>query len=133
MSNKGTRCTLAAGLIERVDHALLIALPSAEKNGQRRWIFPRGPVEPGESPEAAMRRLAKDHLGIEIEVVVGQPPVVAIVVGKEVELRYMFCGVITGEPQPGPYAEVRWTPKQQLMEYDFDSASKPVVAWLLGA
>jgi len=131
MSIEKTRPSFAVGLIERYDHALLIALPSPGEDGRRLWVFPRGRIEPGESPEVAMRRIAQDHLEVEIEVVIGQPPIIEILDGNEVELRYMFCGILTGEPFAGPYDEVRWAPKQQLREYDFDAASSPVVEWLL--
>jgi hypothetical protein len=48
-----------------------------------------------------------------------------------VELRFFFCGVISGEPQPGHFAELRWVARAQLSEYDFDGVSHPVVKWLL--
>lgn len=131
MAIQETRPSYAVGLIERYDHALLIALPSPGEDDKRLWVFPRGRIEEGESPESAMRRIAQHHHDVEVEVVVGQPPVVEIIEGKEVELRYMFCGILTGEPAAGPYEEVRWAPKQQLREYDFDPASVPVVEWLL--
>jgi hypothetical protein len=51
--------------------------------------------------------------------------------GREVEMRYFFCGVMDGEPRPGPYAEIRWVSKGHLREYEFDAPSKPVVDWLL--
>jgi len=131
MSIQNTRPVYAVGLIERYDHALLIALPSPGADNERRWVFPRGRVEEGESPESAMRRIASDHHGIEIEVVVGQPPVVEVVEGRQVELRYMFCGIEHGEPGPGPYDEVRFCLRLQLLEYDFEPATKSVVHWLL--
>jgi 8-oxo-dGTP diphosphatase len=131
MPNEQTRPSFAVGLIERYDHALLIALPAPSDDDKRLWVFPRGRIEPGESPEVAMRRIAQDHLEIEVEVVVGQPPIIETIDGEEVELRYMFCGILTGDPFAGPYKEIRWAPKQQLREYDFDSASIPVVEWIL--
>ena len=81
--------------------------------------------------EAAMRRIAREQLGIEVEIVVGQPPIVAALQDAEVELRYFFCGVIEGDADRGEYAELRWVPRGQLREYDFDDVSRPVVEWLL--
>ena len=127
------RKLFVAGIIERQDNHLLIALSTEPGLKERRWCFPCGPAAPGESPEAAMRRLADRGLGIRIEVIVGQPPLISRIGGEEVELRYFFCGVIQGEAVPGPYAELRWVPRYHLREYDFDEPSRPVVEWLLEA
>lgn len=121
----------AAGIIERLDHHVLIALASGSEEHGRLWQFPRGPAELKESAEAAMRRVAKQELGIEVEVVVGQPPLVEEIDGQAVELRYFFCDLTTGVPQAGSYDEIRWVSKAHLREYDFDRASTPVVQWLL--
>ncbi len=121
----------AAGIIERLDHHVLIALASGREEEGRLWQFPRGPAEPNESAEAAMRRVARRELGIEVEIVVGQPPLVEDIDGQAVELRYFFCGLTTGVPQVGPYREIRWVSKAHLREYDFDHPSAPVVQWLL--
>ncbi len=133
----------AAGVIERHGHHVLIvtgyvAPPSvgegttpAREGPERWWMFPRGPAHQDESPEAAMRRIARSDLGVQVEVFVGQPPVVQRIDGREVEVRYLFCGLVNGEPRPGVYADVRWVPRGQLREYDFDAASAQVVEWLL--
>jgi ADP-ribose pyrophosphatase YjhB (NUDIX family) len=137
-------------MIERHDNYILIALPgmgSAEPGGStttyatpgeaasaagatRVWQFPRGLATPQESAEAAMRRVACEQLGVDVEIIVGQPPLVQTIDGREVEMRYFFCGVID-EPRTGHYAELRWIPKSQLREYDFDAPSAEVVQWLL--
>ena len=127
------RKLFVAGIIERTDNHLLIALSREGSPEERRWCFPRGPAAPGESPEAAVRRLADRELGIRLEITVGQPPLIARVGGEEVELRYFFCGVIQGKAIPGAYAELRWVPRHHLREYDFDEPSRPVVDWLLEA
>ena len=127
------RKLFVAGVIERQDNHLLIALSKEAGPEERRWCFPRGPATTGESPEAAVRRLADRRLGIRIEVVVGQPPLIARIGGEEVELRYFLCGAIHGQAVPGPYAELRWVPRHHLREYDFDESSRPVVEWLLEA
>lgn len=131
MARPKLRRQLSAGIIERHDNHVLIALPESQAEGARWWRFPRGDVREGESAESAMRRIAREQLGIEVEIVVGQPPLVANLRDAEVELRYFFCGIIQGEAQQREYAELRWAPRGQLREYDFDDASRPVVEWLL--
>lgn len=78
-----------------------------------------------------MRRIAREDLGLEVEVVIGQPPLPGRIDGEEVEFRYFFCGVAAGEAQSSRYPSLRWVIRGHLQEYDFDEASKPLVAWLL--
>ncbi len=153
MALQKNRLKYAAAIIERADHHYLIARPATGSEVERLWVFPRGPVRPGEAPEAAIRRIAKADLGVALEVVVGQPPLVMKVDGEEAVLRYFFCGIVSGEPRAGavrfnpgsgagagrpgptsaegPYCEVRWVSKGHLREYDFDTAAQPVSEWLL--
>ena len=78
-----------------------------------------------------MRRVARRRLGIEVEVILGQPPLVEIVDDQPIELRYFFCGLSADAPQRGAYADIRWIPKAHLCEYDFDPPSESVARWLL--
>lgn len=128
------RQVFSIGLIERHDNHFLIVLPSTDDPADShapRWSFPSGAAEPGESPEAAMRRVAKTKLGMHVEIVVGQPPVRDTLDGQEVELRFFFCGLITEEPTAGHYAETRWVLKGQLRDYEFEEWSQWVADWLL--
>ena len=123
------KTTYAAGVIERFDNHVLIATFEKPENLPRLWQFPRGRVKSGESPEQTVRRIARRNLGITVEIVVGQPPLLAEVDGEEAELRYFFCGLSVGEARCGPYAEIQWIPKIHLREYDFDPASQCVADW----
>lgn len=128
--DKNTR-RYAAGIIEDADEQYLIALPRGPENAARLWQFPRATLKPGESPEAGMRRIASEILGVTVEVIVGQPPIPAELDGTKGELRYFFCGIIEGMPALKHFAEVRWVTTGHLREYEFDAASQPVVDWLL--
>lgn len=131
MAPKSTRPIVVSCILERHNNDLLIALSQPEQANTRRWLFPRGTVDSGESPESGMRRVCRADLGVEVEIVVGQPPLIGDIDGRECELRFFFCGVIAGDVTPGPYREVRWVSRMHLREYEFDAASQPVVAWLL--
>lgn len=133
MPPRPVRPRWSAGIIERQDHHVLIVLSKDGPPENRLWCFPRGLAEPNESPEAALRRIVRTQLGLEVEVEVGQPPLVEPIEGRETELRYFFCGVAGGEADPGPYAEMRWVSRGHLREYEFDGASQPVVEWLLSS
>lgn len=131
MSRKQPQTILSACIIERLDNHLLIALPMGQPEDNRYWVFPRDSAKDGETPEQAMRRIAKDQLNLEIEIVVGQPPLPVEHEGQPAQVRYFFCGIIEGEATPGPYEKILWIPKAHLAEYDFDRISQPVAEFLL--
>jgi 8-oxo-dGTP pyrophosphatase MutT (NUDIX family) len=120
----------AAAIFEHpADHFLLARSPS-EAGAPRTWCFPRSLVRPDESPEAAIRRWAREELGASVDILVGQPPLVIPQGATPIELRYFFCAIIAGELRPGPYAEIRVVPKSQLPEYEYDEYTRPVVDWI---
>jgi len=131
MTQRTGRPLHVAGLIERHDNHVLIVLPAPDTGLSRQWQFPRGPAAAGESAETAMRRVAEERLGIGVEIVVGQPPVAATVDGCDIELRYFICGMAWGEARAGGYAEIRWVPRFQLREYEFDGPSREAALWFV--
>lgn len=131
MTRRRKQTVLVAGIIERHDNHMLIALPADQPADQRLWRFPRGQAGENESPEATIRHVARHELGVEIEIIVGQPPLPFTIDEVKIVVRYFFCGVVAGEASPGPYAELQWIPKIHLREYEFDEISQPVVDWIL--
>ena len=132
MSIQPIRSVYAAGIIERGGDETLIALPRADSAAERLWQFPRCEVRSDEAPEKALRRFAEETLKMPIEIAIGQPPFPAMLGDTPVEMRYMICHPQSdAEPQPGPYAELRWIRRVHLLEYELDAVSKPVVDWLL--
>jgi ADP-ribose pyrophosphatase YjhB (NUDIX family) len=151
MARRIKRPIHVAGIIERHDNHLLIVRPLSSggagspdqqptadakvdapfaADSHLPWQFPRGAARVDESPEAAMRRIARELFGIEVEVVVGQPPLLERIDEQIVELRYFFCGIQSGEPNGRHFAELRWIVRGHLQEYDFDDQSRPVAEWL---
>jgi 8-oxo-dGTP pyrophosphatase MutT (NUDIX family) len=131
-SSRRCRPIVSVGLIERYDNAMLVVCAEREAEPPT-WRFPSGTAEPHESPEAAMRRFAREDLGIGVEIVVGQPPTIAVRAGTEIELRHFFCGLADGEVQCGRYARFRWVERGELADLRFDDLSAPIVEWLLGS
>jgi len=122
---------LAAALIERFDNHLLIVTSDPADVVPRTWHFPRGPVQSDEFAEAALRRIVGERLGVSVEIVVGQPPILCDVDGVETEVRYFFCGSPVGALDPACYAAVEWVSPARLRNYAFDAPSQPVVDWLV--
>ena len=59
-----------AAIIERHDNHILIARLTTDEGVEPLWCFPRGRATDEETPEAAMRRITKDDLGMNVEIVV---------------------------------------------------------------
>jgi 8-oxo-dGTP diphosphatase len=57
---------VVAAVIERPDGSFLLAQRPEGKVYAGYWEFPGGKVEPGESPEAALRRELHEELGVEV-------------------------------------------------------------------
>lgn len=142
MSLQRRRPMIAAAILETHNNTVLIVRPRSEHDrapkddpGAERmpWQFPRGIVDPEETAEAGMRRIAWEQLGIKMEIVVGQPPFVHELDGREHEVRFFIGGILSHrEPARPHYAEDRWIQRGHLREYDFDELSQPVAKWFLG-
>lgn len=61
------RIEVAAAVILRSDGRFLLAQRPSGKPYAGYWEFPGGKVEPGESPQAAMKRELHEELGIDVE------------------------------------------------------------------
>ncbi|MBU0639567.1 MAG: NUDIX domain-containing protein [Planctomycetes bacterium] len=119
----------ARALIQRAGRTYLIAKPHTDETCP--WEFPGGKVRSGEMPEAVLRRVCRTALGVELEVLIGQPPFEHRFGTHVVTYRYCLCGIRRGEPTAIGYAEIRWILVGQLREYVFDSPTQQVVDWLL--
>lgn len=122
---------LSVGVIEGKKNEYVIVLPQAEPVATRTWSFVSGFANPGESPEAAMRRTVVEKLGIAIDIEVGQPPLVETINGESVEVRCFFCTIKSGRAESREYEEIRWIAKGHLREYSFDPLSQQIAEWVL--
>ena len=118
---------VAAGLIVRGGEVLI---------GQRRpdqpmallWEFPGGKIEPGESPEQALKRELSEELGI--DATVGKP-VIRIRHnyrhGGAVDLQFFAVYEFSGEVGNNIYQQVRWVRLEDLPDYDFLAADRGLI------
>lgn len=120
----------ARAIIERVNDVLLVRTrEDAPYPGV--WTFPGGPVEPGDSPEIALRSHLRQKLGVQVELFVGQPPFLFEVQGTMVTFRYYMCAILAGEPHPKFWPEYIWVPRARLSEFDFEPQAQQVADWLM--
>lgn len=129
--NRGTPAVpnYAVGLLQRADGRYLIYRPTADGDPGV-WLFPRGPVRPGESPEAAMRRVALEQVGLHVELDVGQPPYHVELDGQRVCFRCFLGGVVQGDTDGVADLEMLWVHAVQLVEFDVAPEYKEIAQWL---
>lgn len=127
-----SEATIVSCLIQRGQDEVLICTPQDESDPQRLWLFPTGVANKGESPEAAMRRVAEAAVGLSIDIQIGQPPVSAEYQGKAAVYRFYIATVRGGQETPRAYRHLRWVRRGQLCEYNFAPAYAPVAQWFAG-
>jgi mutator protein MutT len=112
---------VAAGLIFR-DGKLLITRRQADAHLGGLWEFPGGKCEPDETFEQCLVRELREELGVEIFVGGLFAEVVHAYPEKTVRLKFFFCRLLAGEPQPLDCAALQWVGKPELDEHAFPAA-----------
>ena len=121
---------VAAALIEEKGRYLI----SRREKGvhlEGMWEFPGGKCETGESFESCLRREILEELGVEIyqsQLFMTQEHEYP---EKIVELKFFFCSIFQGEPKPLACEEFCWVKVEELGEFEFPPADKPVVRRLM--
>lgn len=94
------------------------------------WQFPGGRVGAHAAAEDVLRRLCLDWVGVELDVLLGQPPFEHSFGAYTVKYRFFLCPVTHDEALPCGCADLRWVPAAQLAEYVLDAPSERVAARL---
>lgn len=110
---------VVAAILER-EERILIGQRMPNQSHPLKWEFPGGKVEPGETPEEAVVRELEEELAIfasewnEITRYRYAYP------GKDpIELIFFRVDAFGGEPRNLIFNDLRWVPKQKLVEFDF--------------
>ena len=93
-----------------------------------RWEFRGGKVEPGETPDDALRREVAEELGCAVEVtgwLTGEVPI-----GEQHVLRVATAQLTVGEPRPTEHDLIRWLTPEQLDVVDWLEPDRPFLAEL---
>ena len=134
VEGRGTRhapavVQVAAGLILR-EGRYLIARRKADTHLGGLWEFPGGKRERGESLEACLRRELQEELGIDVTAPVHFRVIRHGYQEKTVELHFFRCTISRGEAVALDCEEVRWVTPDELPNYEFPPADRPLLETL---
>jgi len=123
---------VVAGVIRRDDGQLLITQRMADDTLGGYWEFPGGKVDPGEELKAALKRELQEEIGIESEIGEEIHRIVHAYPDRDVRLYFFEVRIISGEPQKLEVADLRWITTDELMNYQFPEADRPLLNQLRG-
>ncbi|WOD12147.1 8-oxo-dGTP diphosphatase MutT [Pseudomonas sp. NyZ704] len=121
------RIHVMAAVIRRADRSILIAKrPDAAHQGGL-WEFPGGKLEEGEPRLDGLARELQEELGIQIT---NARPLIDIrhdYPDKSIRLDVWSVSSFSGEAHGAEGQQVRWVAPQDLGQYAFPAANKPIV------
>jgi len=115
------RLAVTAALVFR-DGRLLITQRRPGDHLGGLWEFPGGKIEPGETPEACLRRELEEELGVEVTVGERFAEIAHNYPDRRVHLQFFRCELVRGEPTPLHCAAVAWVTRDELARYEFPAA-----------
>ncbi|WP_263409542.1 (deoxy)nucleoside triphosphate pyrophosphohydrolase [Terriglobus tenax] len=127
---KQVRLVVAALILRQTEtgREVLVCQRRPEQAMALKWEFPGGKIEPGESPEAALRRELNEELGIEAEI---GPRVTRLRHnyrnGGAVDLQFFTVHDFKGELENRIFNAMQWTTLAKLPEFDFLAADLTLI------
>lgn len=118
---------VSAAVVVRDGRVMLCQRRPEAHNGLK-WEFPGGKLEPGESPEAALRRELREELAIEVTVGRVADAVYHRYPDRDVLVLFYRCAITSGEPRTVDCNAVAWAAPDELSQYDFAGADAAFVA-----
>jgi 8-oxo-dGTP diphosphatase len=121
---------VAVGVILNAREQVLIARRSIDSHQGGLWEFPGGKLETGESVEQALFRELKEELAIEVSECSALVSIEHDYGDKLVLLDVCMVHAFTGDPVGVEGQVLRWIRIDQLEDYQFPAANKPIVKLL---
>lgn len=120
---------VVAGMIVRSGRLLIARRPQGTHMAGK-WEFPGGKIERGETPEAALERELFEELGVRTRTGRIYHAVCHSYPEKDVLLLFYRSQLLEGELCAIEEAEIRWISKENLRDFDWAQADRPVVELL---
>lgn len=96
------------------------------------WEFPGGKVDPGESPEEALRRELREELDADVQVLKIFEVVFHRYEWGPVLILAYSCRLLTSSVRNLEVAEHRWIHPAELSEFSILPADQPIIDRLIG-
>jgi mutator protein MutT len=119
-----------AAVIRREDGRLLITQRLADDTLGGYWEFPGGKVDPGEALPDALARELMEELGVEARIGAQIHHIVHAYPDRDVRLYFFEARIVSGEPRKLEVADLRWVTLNELMDYQFPEADRPLLEQL---
>lgn len=116
---------VVAGILVRNGQIMISRRPAGAHMGMK-WEFPGGKIEPGETPEAALRRELREETGAEAEAVRIYDAKLWAYPEKTVLLLFYVARLLSGEPRPLEGQALAWVRPDELGGYAFAPADEEV-------
>lgn len=126
MSAARPRLLVAAAVVERDGRVMLCQRRPGVHNALK-WEFPGGKLEPGESPEEALRRELREELDILVEVGRIRDAVYHRYEDRDVLVLFYDCRIAAGEPRMVDCNAVAWATPESLARYDTAGADRAFI------
>lgn len=117
---------VVAALIWRKGKFLICKRPAGKARAHL-WEFVGGKVEPGEAPEAALRRECREELDVEVKVGEKFFEVTHAYPDLTVHLTLFSAEIASGEPKLLEHEDARWIAPSEIGEYAFCPADEDIL------
>lgn len=130
MSAPKPHAEVVAALIRDGSRFMICQRPAHKARGLL-WEFVGGKIEPGETPEEALRRECREELDVEIETRGLFMDVVHDYPDLDVHLRLYFARIVSGVPKMLEHNDIRWITTAEIPQYAFCPADEGILARLM--